>query len=482
MDEINLSDYFQIIARRKRLIAATTCLALVVAAVTLLVLPQTYRGKAVLLFPQGSQAGAELMSKLVGLPSIANLGGSVKNEPEMYADILKSRTVSEQVVRDLHLDSLKVEWDDLKPVDVEITKGGALEMSAYVPSSWVKRGELEWLNGRYPNASLKRKTAGLAAELANTYVTCLQDFDRKHALGAGRRQRRFLEGEVEKTRQELKKAEEALERFKRANPVVPPPEAATQMLDQVIGIRTTQIEAEAELGDLARSVEEARGIVADQEETQTAAKVVQENPVVTQLKMQLAQAEVRKAQLLENMSESHPDVVEVDQEIAKTGEKIRQEVARVTASETLQLNPVRQALVENLANLEIKKSGVQARLDALREVMERTEGNLSRLAGDQMRYVRLLRDVKALDNVYIALMTEFSQAKVAEARDPEGFTVLDWAIPEKYHNRPKRKVVLLVSLMLGFIGGCFIALVQESGRARKHAPEQDARSVPVGRL
>ncbi|HOK53305.1 MAG TPA: GNVR domain-containing protein, partial [Armatimonadota bacterium] len=134
---------------------------------------------------------------------------------------------------------------------------------------------------------------------------------------------------------------------------------------------------------------------------------------------------------------------------------------------TLQINPVRQALVQDLAVMEIKKSGVQARIDALNGIMTRMERDIADVAKDQMQYVRLMRDVKALEIVYTSLLTELSQAKVAEAREPNGFTVLDWATPEKRHIKPRAKLTIAAGLLLGFIFGSLVAILLESKHPTK---------------
>lgn len=483
MDEIDLVEYLRILTRRARFIAVLAVGLSLVTFVVLKLFPETYRGQALLIFPQVEAPGAGVLSRL-GLTDIANLGVPMLSGQGMYSDILQSRILSEQVVREMGLSAVEVEPEDMQEaIDLTATKAGALRISCYASSAWVRSGRLAWLDSdpRLPkNASVRRKTAFLAKEIANTYIRRLQDFDRRHSLSTGRRHRVFLEGEVEKTRQQLAGAEDALRRFKEAHPLVPPVEAATQQVQQVVDLRKNQIETGSELSEVERSARDAQRIVAKQQELLTAARVIQENPVVTALKGQLAQAEVRRARLLENMTESHPDVVAVTQEIEKTGEKIRKEVARITSSETVEVNPVRQALVQNLAMLEIKRSGLRARLDALNGAMSRVEQEMSKMARDQMRYIRLYRDVRALEAVYTSLLTEYSKAKVEEAKEPEGFTVVDWAVPERRRFSPKMKLTAAVVFLLGAILGSLIAIAQEGGR-RKPAGKAPSETVPERR-
>lgn len=462
MDDINLTDYLLVIWRRRFMVGAIAMIAALIALVTLLLTPYTYRGKAVLIFPSQEQSSALGVLSKLGISGVGDLGMSSSGGVGLYTEILKSRTLSEQVSRDLRLGAALEDISELQDkVDVTPTKEGALQICCYAPSSWVKNGKLK---REFDGDTLERQTANLAAELTNAYIRRLQDFDRQHSMSTSQRNRKFLEGEVVKTREELTDAEDTLRKFKESHPAMPPPETMSQQVEQLISLRTKQIEAEAELRETEESAAEARGVIDDQEAVLEASRVIQENPVVSQLKSRLAQAEVLRAKLLEDMTEKSPDVIAASQEIEKIQEQIKSEIPKITSSETMQINPVRQSLVQNLAQLEIKKSGVQARLDTLGLVLGRVEGEISSIAKDQMRYVRLMREAKALEAVYTSLLTQLSQAKVIEAKEPEGFTVLDWATAERFHYKPKIKLTLAASFMLGLIAGCLAALIRESSR------------------
>lgn len=442
------------------MVIMTGITVMLIAFVVLLMTPHTYRGRAVLIFPHSEQsAAAGALSKL-GLSGMVDFGVAGGNGPEMYIGILKSRTLSEQVGHELKLGPVVEDYSNLQDkIDVTVTKQGTLELCCYAPSSWIKSGKLD-VKSNGKNAD--QQTARLAAEMANAYIRQLQEFDKQHSINSGHRNRKFLEKEVEKTRRELSDAEEALRKFRESHPALPPPETVSQQVEQLISLRTMQIQAEAEVRETERSAEEAKKAVGDHETIIEASKVVQENAVVSQLKSRLAQAEVLRARLLEDMTEKSPDVVDATLEIEKIKEQIKSEVPRITASETLQINPIRQSLVQELAQLEIKKSGAQARLDTLDTVLTRVEDGISNGVKDQMRYVRIMRDVKAQEVVYTSLVAQLSQAKVLEAKEPEGFTVLDWAVAEKYRYKPKIKFTLAAAFLIGLVPGCLLALARES--------------------
>ncbi|MEN6372749.1 MAG: Wzz/FepE/Etk N-terminal domain-containing protein [Armatimonadota bacterium] len=465
MEDINLIDYLQVIWRRRMMVIVIGIIILLVALVTLLLTPHTYRSKAVLIFPNSKQSSAAGLLSSMGVPNIGDFDMSSSNSPEMYMGILKSRTLSEEVGRELKLGKIAGDYSSLQNgIEVLKTKEGTMEIYFSVPSTWVEKGNP---GIKLEGSNADEKTASLSAEMVNTYIRKLQEFDKDHSFSSGHRKREFLEKEVDKTRRELSAAENTLRKFKEANPALPPPETESQQVEQLISLRTMQIEAETEARETEKSIEEAKATVKDHETVIEASKVVEENAVVSQLKSKLADAEVLRASLLEDMTEKSPDVVAATHDIEKIKEQIKAEVPKITASETLQINPVRQELVQELAQFEIKESGVQARLDTLNKILTRVENEIAGNARNEMRYIRITRDVKALEAVYTSLLTQLSQAKVLEAKDPEGFTVLDWAVAEKCYYKPKVKITLAAACLLGLVMGCIAALIVESSRPTK---------------
>ncbi len=481
MDEMDFFDYIEVIWRRKRTVACITVCVTVVVFVILLLVPRTYKGQASLIFPKQDRiASSGLLAGLAGSALLPDLGLVGKEAPGLCAEILKSRTIKQLVIDDLGLGAVDVDPAKLqKRLIVGINRDGGMTIECLVPSTWAKSGKVQWVERNCAGKSNHQKSALLAAEMTNCFIHHLQEFDREHSLNTSHRNRVFLEGEVSKTREQLSIAEDDLRKFKEAHPLLPPPDASSQRMEQAISLRTRQLQAEAELREDEEALRKTADVIASQKEVQRAAETIEQNPVVTELKSRLAAAEVRKAQLLEDMTERHPDVVAVNQEIENIRRKIEKELPRITATETMQLNPVRVALVQNHAELQIKREGVKARLKALDGILRSIERDMSGMAKDQMRYVQLERDAKALETVYTSLLTQLSQARVSEAKEPDGFAVLDWAAPEKMPSAPRTKLLTAVACLLSFFFGSFVALAQE-GQSVKREMRRDARRQAQG--
>lgn len=120
---------------------------------------------------------------------------------------------------------------------------------------------------------------------------------------------------------------------------------------------------------------------------------------------------------------------------------------------------------------------VKSSLGELRKQLQIMESGKSRkdhLPGDNLRpaitsvpalaleYGRLTRDLKVHETLYALLISQYEQAKLAEARDTPTVQVLDPAIPAERKSRPKVLLNVLIACVLSLLTGMFWAFVREA--------------------
>jgi len=452
MDEINLLDYIEVLLLRKRTVIAVTVAVVLVAGIALALTPKTYEGEATLLFPERTTDG--LSSQLAQLAGIPMLGGLPSlSGRSVYVTVLKSRTISENVCQRVGLDKYGLEYEDLQDnLIMETPKEGGLILTCQVPTSW--------LRGHVPTRELRNRTAELAARVANTYISELRIYDRLNALFVSKKNRLFIEKQLQRTRAELADSEAALQEFQEQHPTLVPPEKSSVYADQALGIVARQTEADVALHEVGGQLARARATWKAGAPRDISPEAVTDSPAIGELRAQLARLEVKRATLLENFTESHPDVVGLTQEIEKTYDRIRSEVAQVVAGKAGSTSPAHQELLKQLVLLEVSRGGMEARRSALATAMSNIERRLSGLPAKEIEYARLLRDVKATETVYTTLLAEHAKARVAEGRESENFIVLDDAIVPEKPAKPRVLLTLAAALVLGLMFGVLIASVQ----------------------
>ena len=103
-------------------------------------------------------------------------------------------------------------------------------------------------------------------------------------------------------------------------------------------------------------------------------------------------------------------------------------------------------------------------IDSVRAVYQaqadREDRNLRALPLQQQEVVRLMRDVQVNTELYTGLLNNAQQLRVVKAGEIGNVRVVDPALPVLEPIQPKKKVVVLLSLVLGFFLGAGVVLVR----------------------
>jgi succinoglycan biosynthesis transport protein ExoP len=450
MDEINLLDYIRLVIRRKWTVLGVTGIVVLLTGIALMVMPKTYEGEATLIFPQKSSD--TLSSQFSQIAGLSMLGGLVPglSGRDVYVTVLKSRTLGEAVLKDMGLDGGDLDYEDMQDhLTLEMPKEGGLIIRCQVPSSW--------LEARVPRKDLRSKTAQMAAKMANSYVAELRAYDQSNCLFMSRKQRIFVQQQLDRTLPELRAAENRLRDFQQRHPTLIPPEESQAYARQALELTSSQVQADVALDETKAQLARARSTWKAGAPESISPEAIADSPAIQELQLQLARLEVRRAALLENVTAKHPDVVSLDQEIAKTYERLRSEIDRVVSGESSGASPAQQELLKQLVLLEVNSDGLDARKSALASSMSNIERRLSRLPEAELQYARLLRDVKAAETVYTTLIAELAKARIAEGRESNNFIVLDEAIVPKKPAKPRVKLTLAAALLMGMMLGVLVA-------------------------
>ena len=449
MDEINLLDYIRFVTRRKWTVVGVTGIIVVVTAIVLMVMPRTYEGETTLLLSQqGGPSPSSQLIQYVGF-SLPSAPSGISGQ-EVYVTVLKSRTIYRAVCKRLHLERYGLKSNSVSGSQLLTTsKPGGLVISCQVPTSY--------LRGHVPNSELKKRTAELAARMANAYVDELRVYDQTNALFVGKKNRLFIEEQLARTRTDLAADEVRLQRFQEEHPTLVPPEKSSRYPDEALNIMSKQIETDIALSEAEGQLARARVTWSIGAPTNVSPEAVADSSVLSGLRGDLAKLEVKRATLLENFTDSHPDVVGLTQEIDKTHEKVRSEVERVISGRSGSVDPAHQELLKQLVVLEVNQDGLRARRSALAGAMSHMESQLTGLPAEEIEYARRLRDMRSTEVVYTTLLTEHAKARIAEGQEADRFIVLDAAEASTTLVKPKVKLMLSVALMMGVMLGVMVA-------------------------
>ena len=85
----------------------------------------------------------------------------------------------------------------------------------------------------------------------------------------------------------------------------------------------------------------------------------------------------------------------------------------------------------------------------------------------QLEMERLMREVEIQTQVYITLQQQYELARIEEMKEPQSVVILDEAKPAVEKDKPKRKLIVILSLILGGMFSVFVVLIRHSIHRKK---------------
>ena len=169
-------------------------------------------------------------------------------------------------------------------------------------------------------------------------------------------------------------------------------------------------------------------------------------------------------------------LVETKAELASSERRLTEYQSRHKA---VALTPEMSSAIEQAANLFARRTALNVRLGVvqsysagsddelqIRQELEQLDRQLRQLPETGIQLARLVRDVKAFEQVFVLLTAQYEDARIAEARDVVTVEVLDVAQPPEKKSRPQRSLMILAAMVLSLAIGIVYAITREPKEAR----------------
>ncbi|MEO8836260.1 MAG: Wzz/FepE/Etk N-terminal domain-containing protein, partial [Caldimonas sp.] len=229
---LSLADILTWLGEKKGLIAATTLAAALIAAVVALLLPVQFTARATFLAP-GSQQQSGSAAALAALGSLGGLAGGLgaKTPDELYVALLKSDTVQRALDQRF---GLKARYG----ADNYIALHHAIDAHVRV-SSDKKSGVIA--------VEVDDKEPKFAAELANAHEPEVTRLLGRLAVSEAQLRRVFFEKQLQETKENLVKAELALQAVQEKSGVIVLDKQAEALISNAALLRAQITEREVQL-------------------------------------------------------------------------------------------------------------------------------------------------------------------------------------------------------------------------------------------
>ncbi len=444
---LSLRDFIQVLRRRKLAALATFVVIVSLVAINTLLTKAQYKSTASLLLenPNGSSSNASSQ-----IPSI--FGGQDSANVEGQVQLLNSPLILDKVYEKTRLARGSVQ--------VAITRVERTSKIDIVGVSTSRQGVQEFVN-TIPDVYRENRRVESARQVTSELE--------------------FAQKDLAQETQKLTAGENALTDFKNRYNLFDPDSEAAAALEAAATSRTNLGAARADLSSLSAQIGALQSELATLPPT-IDTPVVTTNPLLQDLKNQLAALKSDRKNKSFLYKESADPIRQIDLQIASLNARIANTAPSVTNKSTAP-NPDVATTASRIAGLRADLSAKQASVRVLAAQVAQQEKGLGRYTTIQRQQSELQRQIEANLAAVKSGTENVRQLSVrARAMEQSGATItlLQPGTPGfKIAPNPVRNMIL--ALFVGFLAACAVALVQDSldDRVRDEEEVRHLLGAPV---
>ena len=427
-DSIDLARLFHVMGQHRGVLFAIVGICTAAAVVISLLLPKQYESTTLVQTRTASKI--DISGAAAAMAALGVGGGSVSSPTMNYIELMKTRTVLDPII-----DSLDFE-EDKKPdakafakayLDIRNTKGtNLIEVAA--------RGKSPEEAQRISRAVVDNFLLMQTEKSQQTQSLLMQ----------------FLDDRIGGTKKEAEEAETKLAQFSREHKLYSPDDQAKAAIEQMAAFDKAISEVEVAARSAQASLDAANEKIGEQKSASKAYQI-SDNAVVQKIRDQIVAKRIQIVGLEQNYTDLHPSVQQARRELEQLQTSLHDEVVSSVESDAATLNPTQSQLLSNRALAAVNLAVSVASERALKEQLAKKEVELGSFPDDVVEYMRLNRDVKIKNEVYLNLVKQYEQNKIQAAMDSMDIQIVDAAdLPDIEKPVAPRKA--LIALVGAFIG------------------------------
>ena len=435
MEEMDLLELWQILMKRKIQIVLFFILAVVAAGVVSIYTEPVFQAKTTLMF-KNEQSNA--LTAFNPLSSIT--GSSVNVMLQNYIYMLKSRSMLTKVLTELGWDEITNE--NLRNIDLNL--------------------KVQLVSGtEILEISFESEDKEFATEFVNTlsqvFADSIRDANRSDLRTTGD----YLMEQIEIVAAQLREAEESLRMFRETERVIQPMQDSSMLVQQYMQWDNQLAQAKIARIEAEQRLQQIQDKLAAQEEFIISSTTIQNNPLVQSYQQRLADLEISLSGALQLYTDRHPEVLSLQAEIAETRTKLASEVQRITATETMSINPIHSELLTQLIFAQVELVALDAREQAIHQMRDELDQEYSHIPQKELELMRLMRTVSVHEDIYLMLMTRYEEIRINEQMHSGYLQIVDPAIVPEKPVKPRIKLNMAIGGMLGLFLGIGTAFLME---------------------
>lgn len=265
----------------------------------------------------------------------------------------------------------------------------------------------------------------------------------------------FLIERVATAKEELVKAEMALQKFKEDNKILSPSANA-----EIFAERIMEAEKKAAANRIELEAAQAR-LASINEQLHSSGAASADNVTIQKYNEELAKLETARITYQDKYTEKHPRMIEINERIASLKAKIQIETGKIANLQAPSDNMVHQGLVAGKYSAEGAISVAKQKAEALQKLIEKNNADLAKMPEMEQNYIRLARDYAVANEIYMMLVKQLEETKITEFQQPMNVWLVD---PPHLPDRPSfpRPVFMpVIGALIGLLLSCAFVTYKE---------------------
>ncbi len=467
--QVSLQDYMRILYRGRWIIVISFTVVLIATLIFTLTTDPTYEATTSILIQSNG-----MERSLFDLNALGNQNTLIANQTE----ILKSRTLSERVIKRLDMSDVRDSLQLFRPNE----EGERLSFREMVE---IMQQSMDVSNTRDTDILTVTVSAGTAFEAAYIANVVAEEFQLMNAesnKGEISELRKFVEGRLAIKEKELRHSEEQLRDYQEREKVASLDEETSEMVSRLAEVESMLEQAKIELQsnlEMKKSLEkklEERKASLPQDLTEIS------TPYLQSLQQQLARlvgertvyvTALQTDPSIKDKSAYQATVQQYDEKIEALKRNLHDEASKISAtsmvSDPLKLS---QEMVNQLLTLDGEIKAATAKITSLQTVVNEYNTRLENLPVKVLEFARLERRRKVDEETYMMLIQKLEETKIQEAAQAKNVSIIDPAIEPLDPVKPKKKLNVLLGALIGIGLGVGITFLLEYFDDTVKTPEE----------
>jgi capsular exopolysaccharide synthesis family protein len=450
---VQMSEYFRVLFRGRWIIFLSFLTVVSLTAyLTHSMRPMYEAGTTILIEEPGG-----VDRTIFDFTSPFNVQTAITNQVE----VLKSRTLSEEVIRSLQLSPYK---DELEILREQTAAGDAISFDSKVQRLRESISVNQITDTDIIELKVVAHSSFEAAFLANAVAEEYYKQNLKASRGEVSEVRQFLEEQLDDIRYKLAQSEELLKEYKETQKMVALNTETAELVEQIAQFRAYYNTAETELSANLRRLDFLKKKLSDTKSNLVASIQDVTSPIIQEFENEISQ----KYGLIASLKAKGAPGTDValqalEQEIEQIKNRQVEEARKIAASGVIPLDPIRtnQQLVDRIIEVETEIKSLTAEAESWRNIIDDADYTLEQVPEKELILARLTRDATLNEKIFLMLNEKYEESRISEAGKTANVRIIDPAKPPKAPFKPNKRLNIILGIILGLGLGVAVSFLLE---------------------